>query len=54
MVSTGPSAVRQSVMVLAIGFALYAQLAVHRSSTDTAAWWLLAVAVDDRCTANWA
>jgi 4-amino-4-deoxy-L-arabinose transferase-like glycosyltransferase len=44
MVSPPPNAVRQSVMVLAIGFALYAQLAVHQTPTDMAAWGILAVA----------
>src|SRR5215467_7877770 len=44
MVSPPPNAVRQSVMVLAIGCALYAQLAVHQTPTDTAAWGILAVA----------
>src|SRR5262245_31937481 len=44
MLAEEPSAVRQGVMALAIGLALYAQLAVHKTPEDVVSWLAFAVA----------
>src|SRR5262249_6171761 len=44
MLAEEPSAVRQGVMALAIGLALYAQLAVHQTPEDVVSWLAFAVA----------